>query len=254
MRPAKHRRAARLASQAAPLWRALPEGVFKRQLLDELAGLVHLAANDLQALWGDSVPTHARGQSRVAYAAQPSETDSSPPVTTEIPLPYTTRSPVRSAAGKARQMRPRHTPMALHTRADHALRHLLADTHAWDALSHAAHDVLLQQPAPHGACFAWIERQYLQHGPQPWSALRMALQEPSHADMLALAERLMQSDHRLVEPDQGEFLRNVHALHLEQLKRQQAVAYAQHDLAMATQLGQQIAQLQQIASSRPDEM
>ena len=82
----------------------------------------------------------------------------------------------------------------------------------------------------------------------------MALQEPGHADMLALAERLMLSDHRLVEPDQGEFLRNVHALHLEQLKRQQAVAYAQHDLAMATQLGQQIAQLQQIASSRPDEM
>ena len=245
---------ARLASQAAPLWRALPEGVFKRQLLDELAGLVHLAANDLQALWGDSVPTHARGQSRVAYAAQPSETDSSHPVTTEIPLPYTTRSPVRSAVGKARQMRPRHTPMALHTRADHALRYLLTDTHAWDALSHAAHDVLLQQPAPHGACFAWIERQYLQHGPQPWSALRMALQEPSHADMLALAERLMQSDHRLVEPDQGEFLRNVHALHLEQLKQQQAVAYAQHDLAMATQLGQQIARLQQISSSRPEEM
>ena len=82
----------------------------------------------------------------------------------------------------------------------------------------------------------------------------MALQEPGHADMLALAERLMLSDHRLVEPDQGEFLRNVHALHLEQLKQQQAMAYARHDLAMAAQLGQQISQLQQIASSPPDEM
>jgi DNA primase len=119
-----------------------------------------------------------------------------------------------------------------------------------------AHDVLLQQPAPHGACFAWIERQYLQHGPQPWSALRMALQEPSHADMLALAERLMQSDHRLVEPDQGEFLRNVSMpCTWSNSSRQQAVAYAQHDLAMATQLGPaKLPKLQQISSSRPEEM
>lgn len=245
---------ARLASQAAPLWQALPEGVFKRQLLDELAGLVHLAANDLQALWGDSVPTHPRGQPRAAYAPQPSGADSGHPAAAEIPLPYTARSPTRSAAGPARQMRQRNVRMVLHTRADHALRHLLADTHAWDALSHAAHEVLLQQPAPHGACFAWIERQYLQHGPQPWSALRVALQEPGHADMLALAERLMLSDHRLVEPDQGEFLRNVHALHLEQLKQQQAMAYARHDLAVATQLGQQMTLLQQLVSRPTDQM
>ena len=57
----------------------------------------------------------------------------------------------------------------------------------------------------------------------------------------------MQSDHRLVEPDASEFLQNVHALHMQQLKQQQAMAYAQHDLALATRLGQQLAQLQQAA-------
>ena len=129
------------------------------------------------------------------------------------------------------------------------LRYLLSHIQAWDLLSPAAHEVLLHQAAPHGAFFAWLESQYLHYGAQPWSALRMALQDPQHAELLELAERLMQSDHRLVEADHSEFLQNVHALQVQQLKQQQAMAYAQHDLALATRLGQQLAQLQQQAAS-----
>ena len=150
-----------------------------------------------------------------------------------------------SAAGNWPCPPGRGSRLSLHTHADHVLRYLLSDTQAWDWLSPAAHEVLLHQPAPHGAFFAWIESQYLQHGPQPWSALRIALQQPDCADLQTLAERLMHSDHRLVEPDQGEFLQNVQALHLQALKQQQAMAYAQRDLPLAAQLGEQILQLQQ---------
>ncbi|MDO5652530.1 MAG: DNA primase [Brachymonas sp.] len=232
---------ARLAAQAAPLWQALPEGVFKRQLLGELAGLIQLAADELFTLWGGSTPPPQRRAEHAAPADAPMAAH-------DVPAPYTKRASQQPWSAPATRTRQRGSRMALHTQADHALRYLLADTQAWDALSHAAQEVLLQQPAPHGACFAWIESQYLHHGAQPWSALRVALQDPQYTDVLQLAERLMQSDHRLVEPDPGEFLQNVQALHLQQLKQQQAMAYAQHDVALATQLGQQIAQVQQAAT------
>ncbi|MBS3996473.1 MAG: DNA primase [Hydrogenophaga sp.] len=42
---------ARMASQARPLWSALPDGALKRQLLGELASAVQLASADLLQLW-----------------------------------------------------------------------------------------------------------------------------------------------------------------------------------------------------------
>lgn len=241
---------ARLASQAVPLWQALPEGVFKRQLLGELAGLVHLSTEELQTLWGSSAheqplqPRHTPPSAR----QQPAQQWQLAAAAENTPAPYMPQALRQSRSKPARA--PRFSRMSLHTQADHALRYLLANTQAWDTLSPAEHEVLLQQPPPHGAFFAWIESQYLHYGAQPWSALHLGLQNPQHADLLALAERLMQSDHRLVEPDASEFLQNVHALHMQQLKQQQAMAYAQHDLALATRLGQQLAQLQQAAQHK----
>ncbi len=242
---------ARMASQAAPMWQALPDGIFKRQLLGELAALIHLSADELQTLWGGGAPTplHSVPPPAGAYPTRASQ----PPVAEhgalhDIPAPYAaTRSRRQQPAAGGR--RPRSSRIALHTHADHVLRYLLSHIQAWDLLSPAAHEVLLHQAAPHGAFFAWLESQYLHYGAQPWSALRMALQDPQHAELLELAERLMQSDHRLVEADHSEFLQNVHALQVQQLKQQQAMAYAQHDLALATRLGQQLAQLQQQAAS-----
>lgn len=45
---------ARMASQARPLWTALPDGALKRQLLGELAQLTQLKAQDLSDLWGQA--------------------------------------------------------------------------------------------------------------------------------------------------------------------------------------------------------
>ena len=42
---------ARMASQARPLWSALPEGALKRQLLGELAQRIGIGSGDLQDLW-----------------------------------------------------------------------------------------------------------------------------------------------------------------------------------------------------------
>ena len=264
---------ARMASLAAPLWQALPDGIFKRQLLGELATLIHLSASELQALWGSSPAAPLQTTPPQAPPSRPHAYHTNPPPAAEhdahiwhdVPAPYTAssaptgrRRPQHAGSKQASSMQAgnlrshgnsrggmRTSRISLHTHADHVLRFLLSGTQAWDLLSPAAHDVLLHQPAPHGAFFAWIESQYLQHGPQPWSALRIALQQPELADLLTLAERLMHSDHRLVEPDQGEFLQNAQALQLQQLKQQQAMAYAQHDVALAAHLGEQILQLQQ---------
>jgi DNA primase len=50
---------ARMASQARPLWTALPDGALKRQLLGELAQLTQLKAQDLSDLWGQAAAREA---------------------------------------------------------------------------------------------------------------------------------------------------------------------------------------------------
>lgn len=59
---------AHMASNARPLWTALPDGVLKRQLLGELAELTQLNARDLSDLWGQ---TAARDGVRAAHHAPP---------------------------------------------------------------------------------------------------------------------------------------------------------------------------------------
>ena len=57
-----------MASNARPLWTALPDGVLKRQLLGELAELTQLNARDLSDLWGQAA---ARDGLRAAHHAPP---------------------------------------------------------------------------------------------------------------------------------------------------------------------------------------
>lgn len=59
---------AHMASNARPLWTALPDGVLKRQLLGELAELTQLNARDLSDLWGQAA---ARDGLRAAHQAPP---------------------------------------------------------------------------------------------------------------------------------------------------------------------------------------
>ena len=57
---------AHMASNARPLWTALPDGVLKRQVLSELADLTQLKAQDLADLWGQA---SARDAPRAAPAS-----------------------------------------------------------------------------------------------------------------------------------------------------------------------------------------
>ena len=62
---------ARLANHAQPMWTALPDGAFKRQLLSELAGLIQLDEADVQDLWLSSLRKAGspRGHTHAAAAS-----------------------------------------------------------------------------------------------------------------------------------------------------------------------------------------
>ncbi|WP_425973505.1 DNA primase [Tepidimonas sp. HKU78] len=165
---------ARLSAQAQPLWSAMPDGALKRQLLQELADAIGLEARELAQLWAapgrhGAVATRAQAPERAA-----------PP---RRPLPPTGAAPTQ----------PRSTPRARRTvrgllgRADRVARIVLGTPQAWDWLTADDHALLAAEPPPHGPLFAWLERQWLEHGPQPWAALREALRgEPFEALAVAL--------------------------------------------------------------------
>jgi len=202
---------ARLASQAEPLWSALPEGAFKHQMLLELADQVALDGRDLLALWQPKPPpasraprrvparttadpTHPRGPSSPPYPATAAATAAlelaphARPRDLEPPSAGARGSATGSGVAPLRAQRPsRRTPRGLLGRADRVARVVLAASQAWDWLSADDHQLLAQQPAPHGALFAWLEGQWLEHGPQPWAAVREALRgQPFEALALEL--------------------------------------------------------------------
>ncbi|WP_296872955.1 DNA primase [Tibeticola sp.] len=173
---------ARMASQARPLWSALPEGVLKRQLLGELAERVRLGAAELAALWQAQAPAASeRSAGRFTNESKHAPVDAGVPAKT---------GPTRLHRGG------RRAPPT--SRADHAARLLLAQMAHWDALSQEEHTLLCALPEPHGPLFVWLDRQFHEHGPLPWGALREDLPD---APWAALAQRLMQSRTELAAPE-----------------------------------------------------
>lgn len=152
---------ARMASQARPLWSALPEGALKRQLLGEIAERAALDAQDLLQLWS---PGTARQGSNPTPA--PARRQRAPGENT---------APRGGYGDHARRSRPAGHRRGVVSREDRALGLLLSNPAAWDALSADDHHLLAELPAPHGALFAWLESQIHEHGHQPWAALREAL-------------------------------------------------------------------------------
>ncbi len=62
---------AHMASNARPLWTALPDGVLKRQVLSELADLTQLKAQDLADLWGQATSREASRPPHSGYSSHP---------------------------------------------------------------------------------------------------------------------------------------------------------------------------------------
>ena len=164
---------AHLASNARPLWAALPEGALRRQLLASFAELVQLDRRELAGLWG--APSGGRAPAPATPDRYQNDSISRP-----ADGRYSRKTPSGSGwvRGRARPL----------SRADHAARLLLADMAAWAALPHELHGLLCALPGEHGALFAWLDSQLHELGVQPWAALREGLRgQPFEA----LAERLM---------------------------------------------------------------
>jgi DNA primase len=201
---------ARLASNAKPLWSALPDGALKRQLLGEIAGLVQLDARELAALW-DTAPRGgaARGAARGGGSSPPGH-----------PAAFAAEAAGPAAARRAGRSQPVN-------RADHATRLLLAHSRLWEQLSGEEHALLCSLPGAHGELLGWLESQLHDHGPLPWAALREALRAHPQAE---LAHRLMHGSDLAATEDHGEALGELRNLLkrmlIEQLKAEETEAIA----------------------------
>lgn len=164
---------AHMVSNAKPLWELMPEGALKQQLLAEIADLIQLSNRELMNVWYPSAKKIA-GKRSENYK---NESDSR-----------------NEYGGFSKKYSEKKSPAKMQghgrlpaSRADHAARILLDNMATLASLSAEDHAMLCALPAPHGPLFAWLERQFHEHGPQPWVALREGLQEtPSETYALQL--------------------------------------------------------------------
>jgi DNA primase len=166
---------AHMAANAKPLWMQMPEGTLKRQVLGDLAALVQLAPGDLNDVWEGKRPAQQR---REGGSWQKNEGGGS----------WRGKDGSRRSKDRDESRYPR-TPLRGQpmNRATRALQILFSDPGAWERLSHDEHHLLCELPSPHGTLFAWLDSQHHDHGPQPWMALREALQGHVHEEF-AVAE------------------------------------------------------------------
>jgi len=218
---------AHLSSNASPLWRALPDGALKRQLLTELANLIQLDPAELAGLWLQQAEAAAsRGQVRAAQTLPGSQASNGAkdyghaaddPEGLPSPFQAASASSYRKSNNRTRpdgkswqqdsngkwrlvsgqesapQLGPRTAPAS---RADHAVRLVLSNIALWDTLSAEDQALLCDLPGQHGELIRWIESQFHDHGPLAWGTLQSELQNQSFA---ALASKLM-GNHLPVEP------------------------------------------------------
>lgn len=282
-----------MTAQAEPLWSLLPDGAFKRQLLVEIAQLAGLSVAALGELWEQKAAAAAARQQRYTPVSQaaapemPQDTDpnwgpygaydphEAPPATAFAAPAQTpafvehrgfdkTRSTSSSKWTKGPDGRwvkntlVAQPPLRLPTNglADRAVRAILSNTQHWDTLSHPEHDLLCQLPDPYGSLLRWLETVHHDKGPQPWSALQVALYDQEFAPF---ATRLMSNALLLPADDQEteHQLREVLLqLQLKQLRQQQtqAAQTAGHDAQARKyfiELGEKIRVLREQIAKQP---
>ncbi|MCZ2088588.1 MAG: DNA primase [Burkholderiales bacterium] len=161
----------RFAARARPLWQLLPTGALAAQLLGDIAAQVQIGTHELEQLWGLRRTPPARSENN-SYSRSP----------------HKAREPKTPARAVAVRHAPRRAPAP---RVSRALQIVLTEPSAWDRLTQSDQGLLCDLPAPLGALFTWLAGQHLEHGPQPWSALREALRGHGHeAFAVELLERL----------------------------------------------------------------
>ena len=188
-----------LAAQAKPLWLAMPDGVLKTQLLNELADTVGIGQHELQRLWLASTPSGAPNTS--AKPAAKSGFASTSPWT-------------RTGNSK------RPPPIGINLRSkapsrhDRALQILFADMAQWDGLSAHQQHLLLEMPVPYSELMAWLNQQWLENGIQPLAGLREGLRGHAHE---AVVSRLIDDAPSDIDSDAGELQSILATLEIEQL-------------------------------------
>ena len=231
---------AHMASNARPLWTALPDGALKRQLLGEIAELVQLDARDLSDLWsqeaarsGPARGSKAGGASHPGQQAghAPAAPDWGQPVEYGAPSGWHERGGHGSGAGGWRSgepgrggkkpwprkpwdkngradfnpppMGPRGAPA---TRTDQAARLLMAHMEFMEELTHEDFEALAHCSGEHGAMFRWMEAQFQESGARPFAVLREQLRGLPHE---TLADRLMSGPHAHPEGELPELRREL---------------------------------------------
>ena len=206
---------AHMASNARPLWTAMPDGALKSQLLAEIADTVLIDSRELLQLWLPAASGYKKNYKNnsnsrtfsVGYSPDSSKNrDGAAPADfaqaasdshdyPDAPDYYASEPsfppPQPASSGAARQdfrpsSRPTTAPRRVAgrilpaSREDRVLRLLLTEPDSWDRLSAEEHHLLLALPAPHGPMFVWLESHMHEHGPQPWAALREGLRGHLH--------------------------------------------------------------------------
>ncbi len=229
---------ARFAAQARPLWQQLPAGALAQQILAGIAQQTHIDARELAQLWGQSRSAsgeHARS----------------------APSPGPGQRPWRGSAGGPDERwhdrrndgwhdgwpnsaaRLRAAPAS---RASRALQIVLTDPAAWPALGEPDQHLLCSQPAPHGPLFAWLDRQFHEHGPQPWAALRQALRgHPLEAAAVHEVQTLLALEG--IASDRDDLQSVLRGARVEDIKRRMDAALAAGDMQAYRQLMAELGQL-----------
>lgn len=233
---------ARFAAQARPLWQQLPAGALAQQILAGIAQQTHIDARELAQLWG---------QSRSASGASGTHARSAP-------SPGPGQRPWRGSAGgpDERWHDRRHDGWhdedwpnsaarlraAPASRASRALQIVLTDPAAWPALGEPDQHLLCSQPAPHGPLFAWLDRQFHEHGPQPWAALRQALRgHPLEAAAVREVQTLLALEG--IASDRDDLQSVLRGARVEDIKRRMDAALAAGDTSAYRQLMAELGQL-----------
>jgi DNA primase len=145
----------KMISNAGPLWKLMPEGALKRQLLGELADRAQLGSSDLLEIWGLAPPPGKRPSKGGKSGARADG----------------------SYSKRAYGTGPRHTikPKAI-ALAELVARGVLRNSEAWSALTDADHHLLCELQPPIGDLFSWLDTRFHEHGGEPWAVLQLALE------------------------------------------------------------------------------
>ena len=236
---------ARFAAQARPLWQQLPAGALAQQILADIAQQTHIDARELAQLWGQSRSASGASGASGTHARS-------------TPSPGPGQRPWRGSAGgpderwhdrrndgwhdDSWQNSAARLRAAPASRASRALQIVLTDPAAWPALGEPDQHLLCSQPAPHGPLFAWLDRQFHEHGPQPWAALRQALRgHPLEAAAVHEVQTLLALEG--IASDRDDLQSVLRGARVEDIKRRMDAALAAGDMQAYRQLMAELGQL-----------